>query len=97
MVGADFSSLEDRINALLTKDPNKLRVYTDGYDSHCLRSYYYFGNEMPDIEQAASHEKCFTANIGDDILYFKSSDTIKYENQTYTGEQFYELVSSKKL
>ena len=34
---------------------------------------------------------------GDDILYFKSSDTIKYENQTYTGEQFYELVSNKKL
>jgi DNA polymerase-1 len=27
-VGADFLSLEDRINALLTKDPNKLKVYT---------------------------------------------------------------------
>ena len=25
--GADFSSLEDKINALLTKDPNKLAVY----------------------------------------------------------------------
>ena len=25
--GADFSSLEDRINALLTKDTNKLKVY----------------------------------------------------------------------
>ena len=25
--GADFASLEDRINALLTKDPNKLKVY----------------------------------------------------------------------
>lgn len=29
--GADFNSLEDRISALLTKDPNKLRVYT-GHD-----------------------------------------------------------------
>jgi DNA polymerase I-like protein with 3'-5' exonuclease and polymerase domains len=27
MVGADFSSLEDRISALTTKDPNKLAVY----------------------------------------------------------------------
>lgn len=28
MVGADFASLEDRISALTTKDPNKLKVYT---------------------------------------------------------------------
>lgn len=48
-VGADFSSLEDRINALLTSDPNKLKVYTDGYDGHCLRAFAYFGDEMPDI------------------------------------------------
>lgn len=50
MCGADFSSLEDRINALLTKDPNKLKVYTDGFDGHCLRAYYYWGDKMPDIE-----------------------------------------------
>jgi DNA polymerase-1 len=48
-VGADFSSLEDRINALLTKDPNKLKVYTDGYDGHCLRAYSYYDDQMPDI------------------------------------------------
>lgn len=47
--GADYSSLEDRINALLTKDPNKLKVYTDGFDGHCLRAYYYFRELMPDI------------------------------------------------
>lgn len=50
MVGADFSSLEDRISALQTKDPNKLKVYTDGYDGHCLRAYWYFGDQMPDID-----------------------------------------------
>lgn len=49
LVGADFSSLEDRISALTTKDPNKLKVYTDGYDGHCLRAYTYFSNQMPDI------------------------------------------------
>lgn len=50
MVGADFFSLEDRINALLTKDENKLKVYTDGYDGHSLRAYYYFQDNMPDID-----------------------------------------------
>lgn len=48
-VGLDFSSLEDRISALTTKDKNKLKVYTDGYDGHCLRAYAYFQEEMPDI------------------------------------------------
>jgi DNA polymerase-1 len=47
--GADFSSLEDRINALLTKDPNKIKVYTDGFDGHCLRAKAYFGDQMPDV------------------------------------------------
>lgn len=45
--GADFASLEDRINTLLTKDPNKLSVYTRGFDGHCLRAAYYFN--IPDI------------------------------------------------
>lgn len=48
--GLDFDSLEDRISALTTKDPNKLKVYTDGYDGHCLRAYSYFGENMPDID-----------------------------------------------
>lgn len=48
--GLDFMSLEDRISALTTKDPNKLRVYTDGFDGHCLRAYAYSGDQMPDIE-----------------------------------------------
>lgn len=47
--GIDFSSLEDRISALTTKDPNKIKVYTDGYDGHSLRAYTYFGDQMPGI------------------------------------------------
>jgi DNA polymerase-1 len=47
--GIDFASLEDRISALTTKDPNKLKVYTDGYDGHALRAHAYFGEQMPDI------------------------------------------------
>lgn len=47
--GIDFSSLEDRISALTTKDPNKLKVYTDGYDGHSLRAFAYWPSKMPDI------------------------------------------------
>lgn len=47
--GLDFASLEDRISALTTKDPNKLKVYTDGYDGHSLRAFSYYGDNMPDI------------------------------------------------
>ena len=50
-VGLDFNSLEDRISALTTKDPNKIKVYTDGYDGHSLRAFFYFRNQMPDIEE----------------------------------------------
>lgn len=49
-VGLDFASLEDRISALTTKDPNKLKVYTDGYDGHSLRAFFYFREQLPDIE-----------------------------------------------
>ena len=48
-VGIDFSSLEDRVSALVTKDKNKIMVYTDHYDGHCLRAYSYHKDLMPDI------------------------------------------------
>lgn len=50
LIGLDFASLEDRISALWTKDPNKIKVYTDGYDGHCLRAFSYFREQFPDIE-----------------------------------------------
>ena len=49
--GADFNSLEDYISALTSKDPNKLKVYTDGFDGHCLRAAYYFRDQCLDIDQ----------------------------------------------
>ena len=48
--GADFNSLEDMISALTTKDPNKIAVYTQGFDGHCLRAAYYFRDQMLDID-----------------------------------------------
>lgn len=50
MAGADFASLEDKINALLTRDPNKLKVYTDGYDGHALRTKNYWPHLTTDID-----------------------------------------------
>jgi len=51
MVGADFAGLESMISALLTRDPMKEAVFTDGFDSHCLASYFYFKKQMPDITE----------------------------------------------
>lgn len=48
--GADFNSLEDYISALTTKDPNKLGVYINGFDGHCLRAAYYFRDQLPHID-----------------------------------------------
>lgn len=50
-VGIDFASLEDRISAVYTKDPNKLSVYLYGYDGHCLRALAYYGHLMPELQE----------------------------------------------
>ena len=49
MVGADYNQLEDMVSALTTKDPNKLSVYIEGYDSHSLRTYYYNNKDLEGI------------------------------------------------
>lgn len=50
MCGIDFTSLEAKIDALTTKDPEKLKVYEEGWDSHCLNAVIAFGSQMPDID-----------------------------------------------
>lgn len=47
--GADFNALEDMVFTLLTKDPNRLKIYIDGFCGHCLRAVTYWPNLMPDI------------------------------------------------
>lgn len=49
--GADFNSLEDYISALTTKDPNKLKVYEEGFDGHCLRASYYYRDQLMHVDQ----------------------------------------------
>ena len=76
-VGIDFMSLEDRISALLTKDPNKLMVYTDGYDGHCLRASSMFLNKMPDIKEQLEEIK----KEGKIYKTLLEDGTIKYYNE----------------
>ena len=48
--GSDFSALEDRVVAILSKDPNKIRIFKDKIDGHCLNAYGYYSDQMPDID-----------------------------------------------
>ena len=90
-VGADFNSLEDYVSALTTKDPNKLRVYTEGYDGHCLRAFSYFRDQVPDIRQAENGERCFRIKSGNSVLLCKSGDFIVTPSgQRVPVEQFYD-------
>lgn len=68
--GADFSALEERIGAILSKDPNRIKVYTDGYDGHSMRAHRYFGAEMDDInKQLAAAETATKFWIDDNGEY----------------------------
>lgn len=51
-MGADYSSLEAMIDALLTKDPNKMAVYINGMDSHAFNSFSYWPEKMVNIQNA---------------------------------------------
>ena len=55
--GADFNSLEDYISALTTRDPNKLKVYIEGFDGHSLRAFTYWPEKFPvdEMTPAFSH------------------------------------------
>lgn len=92
--GADFNSLEDMISALTTKDPNKLRVYLDGYDGHCLRAFYYFKEKLLHIEEAPDSALCFKAKVGNTDVYFHAEEQVEYQGTIYKGKELYELLTS---
>jgi len=48
--GADFDALEEKIGSILSGDPNRIKVYTEGLDGHSMRAYKYFTDQMPDID-----------------------------------------------
>lgn len=94
MVGLDFASLEDRISALTTRDPNKLKVYTDGFDGHALRAQSYFTEDMPDIELAPDGARCFSAKYGSRTVWFHERETVTYLGQTMTGAELWDRLQN---
>ena len=92
-VGLDFDSLEDKISAVTTRDPEKIKVYSDGYDGHCLRALAYFGNHMPDIETCPPTSEAFMAEIGGKKVYFHATEEIEYLGTKYTGAELFNLLN----
>lgn len=84
-VGLDFSSLEDRISALTTKDPNKLKVYTDGFDGHAMRAVAYWGEQMPDIDPNSVASVNSLAEKGHKYGHFRQDSKIPTFSLTYAG------------
>ena len=86
--------MEDYVSALTTKDPNKLRVYQESFDGHCLRAYAYFKDDMPDVEMAPQDVPSYKANVGGIDVYFHAEEVVEYQGQTMKGKELYELLTS---
>ena len=70
-------ALEDRISALTTKDPNKLKVYLEGYDGHCLRTASYSAEQMPEVTAARDE----IAKPGQTYKVTYSDGTVEFFNE----------------
>lgn len=94
-VGLDFNALEDHISALTTKDENKLKVYLENYDAHCLRAYAYFGEEMPDICLAIEKDRCFEVVVGGQKRVIKCGTLVTCPDGIIRKiEDFYDMETS---
>lgn len=91
-IGVDFDSLEDKISALTTRDKNKLKVYTDHYDGHCLRAYAYFMKNMVDIEMCPEEAIAYSVNIDNNTIYFHSEELIVYLGEALLGKDLYQKL-----
>lgn len=91
LCGIDSNSLEDRISALTTKDPEKLKVYTDGYDGHCMRAFAYFGALMPLVQQALEEVrkggKVYKVSYGEETHYVSESHHLVQFGSNYPREE----------
>jgi len=93
MVGADFTALEAKIGALLTKDNAKISIYTQGYDSHSFNTYGYWPEKMPDIKFIPEGSNALGFKITQDGQGYllTSEDTVELENGSImTLGEYYE-------
>lgn len=92
-VGLDFDSLEDKISAVTTKDPEKIKVYSDGFDGHCLRALAYFKEHMPDIELLPDGATAYKATVDGKEIYFHSNEEIEYQGQKLLGHELFAQIN----
>ena len=94
--GSDFDSLEDKINALLTHDPNKLKVYTQGYDGHCLRAFSYWPEKMPDIVLVEENSRLFEVKTKSKTHCIKCGTAVKCPNgQVMKIEEYFDNIKKE--
>jgi len=55
----DLQALEDRVIANLSGDKNKIAIFLEGIDGHCLNSYYYFREEIENILPRNNNEELY--------------------------------------
>lgn len=67
---ADFSALEDRVIASLTRDANKCAVFTQGVDGHSLNALGYFPDEV------SQHMQLTGNTVNDAKQLFTLSETV---------------------
>lgn len=90
-------NVEARIDALVTRDPNKLKVYLEGYDSHCLNAYAYFKDQMPDITTGDSNDKFYKVHTELGTVLIRGQDQVTYEGREFTGEELYNFLTNKGI
>ena len=93
LCGADFNALEAKIDALLTKDPNKEAVYANDYDSHAYNSYYYWKERFPDIRVIPDEDIAYKVLTKTGYIYVTSDDLLLENTNTISVEDFYNATN----
>ena len=66
---------------MLTKDKNKIKIYVDHYDGHCLRAYSYWKELMPDIteqlDKLDTTEQIYKVTYDDGSVKYLTESEIK--------------------
>ena len=89
--GSDFNALESTIGAKITQDPNRMKVFTDGYDSHMFNAYHYFTEEFAHVPQSVEEDDCFTIEQDGETLYLKGDTMVVcLDGKERTIKEYYE-------
>lgn len=85
----DFTSLEAKIGALLTRDPAKLDIYLHGYDSHCFNTYVYFPDKLPEyvtkLSQISTERNYYRITNDDGSVEYVTDLDPRIQEETHNG------------